>query len=163
MPVHRGTDEWLVVEMHSRGFPYFLKDLERQESVGFDDAQCAVVRDALTAIFQEANRLGTADLLRSFVNTYDEFRQTYTDWNGRGTGGTRGDMLHRRVRLEELIDQNRRNTRSIRHRRKLGTLAVTSDDAKVARFAYKKFRDIVNSNPAVFSGLASSVDDFESA
>jgi hypothetical protein len=156
----RGTNLWYVEEMHSRGLPYFLTDLENQEDVGFDSAQCKIVLDTLIFIKNEANKLSQRDLLRNFVSTYDEFRQAYDDWNGRGTAAAPGDILHRRVRLEELRTLNRRNTLAIRRLRKV--LAATDDDAAVAKLAYQQFRTVVNSNPSAFPGLESSVKDVES-
>jgi hypothetical protein len=163
MSCSRGSKEWRVVEMNSRGIPLLLNDLKNLEKNGFDDAQCAIIRTALNKIINSANGLAAGRLFRDLVLAYEDFLQTYTEWNNNGTEGSIEATANRRTRIKELIETQRRVTKAITKRRKSSTFTVSGEDAAVADTAYAQFRVIVDSNPTIFKSLAHSVMDYETA
>jgi hypothetical protein len=159
----KGSNEWRVVEMNSRGIPKLLTDLKNLDKTGFAETQCIIIKSALNKIINSANGLDSGRLFRDLVLAYEDFLQTYTEWNNNGTDGSIEATSNRRARINELIEIQRRVTRVISKRRKFGTFNVLAADAGVADAAYAQFRIIVDSSPTIFKGLSHSVANYESA
>ncbi len=158
MPIERGSNEWFVVEMNSRGIPYLLVDLQTLDHSGFEEQQCEVIRNALFSIVKHAESLEQTALLKQFISTFDKFFRVYRDWNDKGTETSKAATDHRRYHLSKLRQINQEINRDIKTRRRKNRLTVTAADASVARAAYGEFEKIVKfSRPNRFPGLASSV------
>jgi hypothetical protein len=135
-----------------------LKNLDRE---GLKPEQCKVIQDELSELVGELNGLSQSSLLTKFVNNYEEFRQTYIEWNGRDDDRSDDAVLWRRVKIGELLDTHRKLIRNRSYKKRLAKREATSEDAAIVRAAYSRLRRIVSINPILFPGLASSVGDVE--
>ena len=154
----RLTHQHGIYTLVARAIPRFIEDLQRIERTGYGDAQCAIVKTALTSIREAAQERAGSRWIAQIALGGGDFCDAYERWNGNGASAERSAVANRRDELNELQKINKNWSAAFR-RNHNGDVPSAPGDEEFAKLAYTALANVVASERAMFRSLASAVKE----
>ncbi|WP_041598648.1 hypothetical protein [Hahella chejuensis] len=153
----RGSTLWGINQFRSDALSQLLNDLLCRENVGFEDAQCDKVKQALGEIVNAATAIPDGNFLQRTVwKEMQDFADIYARWNSH-SGNDPKFIKRRQTELKKLRSKRNKIARRMRNNQRILEKEL---DLKFVEGIYGSMDDLVRALPEVFTNLAKAVERF---